>query len=134
MRGHDDSGLIARKIRDLITLGGSAVAESATEVFSCAYEACSVWDGSVPSYKNGALTTGQKYDAEYAVADDLTDLGPMLFRQTPCIVTKFRGQRKMAEVQCLPGLSQDPDHLPKHTADTICAAVPWKICGHRVQH
>ena len=101
VRGHDDSGLNARKTRDLITLGSSAVDELATEIFSSAYVACSAWDGSVPSYINGALTTGQKYDAEYDVADDLTDLGPMLFRQTPCTVTKFRVQRKMAEVNCL---------------------------------
>ena len=54
-----------------------------------------------PATKNGTLTTGQKYDAEYDVADDLTDLGPMLFRQTPCTVTKFRVQRKMVEVNYL---------------------------------
>ena len=37
----------AWKIRDLITLGSSAVAEFATEVFLCAYEACSAWYVSV---------------------------------------------------------------------------------------
>ena len=93
MRGHDGSGQNAWKTRDLITLGSSAVDELATEIF-CAYVARSAWDGSV-------LNTGQKYDAEYDVADELTDLGPMLFRQTPCIVTKFRVQRKMGEVNCL---------------------------------
>ena len=72
VRGHDVSGQNAWKTCDLITPGSSAVAVSATEVFSCAYVACSAWDGSVPSYKMGALTTGQKYDAEYDVADDLT--------------------------------------------------------------
>ena len=41
------------------------------EVFSCACVASSAWDGPLPSYKIGALTTGQKYDAEYDVADDL---------------------------------------------------------------
>ena len=52
VRGHDDSGKNAWKIRDLITLGSSAVAEFATEVFSCAYEACSAWNVSVPSHEN----------------------------------------------------------------------------------
>ena len=72
VRGHDDSRQNARKIRDLITIGSSAVDELATEVFSGAYEACSAWDVSVPNHEVG--TTGQKYVAEYDVADDLTDL------------------------------------------------------------
>ena len=72
VRGHDDSGQNAWKTRDLITLGCSAVAVSATEVFSCAYEACSAWDVLVPNHENGTLIIGQKYDAEYDVADDLT--------------------------------------------------------------
>ena len=38
VRGQDDSGQNAQKIRDLISLGRSAVAELATEVFLCAYE------------------------------------------------------------------------------------------------
>ena len=62
VRGHDVSGQNTWKTCDLITLESSAVAEFATEVFSCAYVACSAWDGSA----------GQKYDAEYDVADDLT--------------------------------------------------------------
>ena len=33
-----------------------------------------------------------------------------------------------------PSLSQNPDHLPKQAADTNSSAVPWKFCGHRVQH
>ena len=53
VRGHDVSGQNTWKIRDLITLGNSAVAVSATEVFSCAYVACSAWDGSVPATKLG---------------------------------------------------------------------------------
>ena len=101
VRELDDSGQNARKIRDLITLGSSDVDELATEIFSCAYVACRCVGWFSPQLQNGALTTGQKYDAEYDVADDSTDLGPMLFRQTPCIVTKFRVQRKMAEVNCL---------------------------------
>ena len=72
----------ARKIRDLIALGSSAVAEFATEVFSCAYEACSAWYVSVPSHENGTLATGQKFVAEYDVANDLSDFGPMLSKQT----------------------------------------------------
>ena len=51
VRGHDDSGQNARKIRDFITLGRSAVAEFAIEIFSCAYVACSAWDVSVPSHE-----------------------------------------------------------------------------------
>ena len=62
----------AWKIRDLITLGGSVVAEFATEVFLCAYEACSAWYVSVPSHENGTLATGQKFVAEYDVANDLS--------------------------------------------------------------
>ena len=72
MRGNDDSGLNVRTIRDLITLVRSAVAESATEVLSCAYEACSAWDVLVPNHKNGTQTTGQKYIAEYDLDNDLT--------------------------------------------------------------
>ena len=60
--GNDDTDLNLRTIRDLTILGRYVVAESATEVSWCAYEACSAWDGSA----------GQKYDAEYDVADDLT--------------------------------------------------------------
>ena len=101
VRGHDDSGQNAWKIRDLITLGSSAVAELATEVFSCAYEACSAWNVSVPSHENGTLTTGQKYVGEYDVANDLSDLGPMLSRQTHYTLTKFSVQRKVAEVNYL---------------------------------
>ena len=72
VRGHDVSGQNTWKTRDLITLGSSAVAKSATEVFSCAYGACSAWDVLVPNHENGTLTTGQKYETEYDVADDLT--------------------------------------------------------------
>ena len=97
MRGHDDSGQNARKIRDLITLGRSDVAESASEVFSCAYEACSAWDVSVSNHENGTLTTGQKYVAEYDVDNDLSDFGPILYRKTHNTLIKFRVQRKVAE-------------------------------------
>ena len=90
MRGRDDSGQDAWKIRDLITLGSSAVAEFATDVFSRAYEACSAWNVSVPIHENGTLTTGQTYVAEFDVADDLSDLGPMLSRQTQHTLTKFQ--------------------------------------------
>ena len=117
VRGHDVSGQNAWKTRDLITLGRSAVAELATEVFSCAYEACSAWDVSVPSHENGTKTTGQNYVAEYDVADDLTDLGPMLYRQTPCTVTKFRVQRKMAEVNY--SLGTFSSELSKGEATTV---------------
>ena len=101
VRGHDDSGQDAWKIRDLIALGSSAVAESATDVFSRAYEACSVWSVSVPIHENGTLTTGQKYVAEYDVANDLADLGPMLSRQTQYTLTKLSVQRKVAEATYL---------------------------------
>ena len=62
VHGYDVSGQNTWKTCDLTTLGSSAVAVSATEIFSCAYVACNAWDGSA----------GQKYDAEYDVADDLT--------------------------------------------------------------
>ena len=60
--GYDVSNHNTWKTCDLTTLGSSAVAVSATEIFSCAYDACNARDGSA----------GQKYDAEYDVADDLT--------------------------------------------------------------
>ena len=81
-RGNDDTGLNLRTIRDLSTLGRYVVAESATEVFSCAYEACSAWDVLHPNHENGMPTTGQKYVAEYDVDNDLSDLGPRLSRKT----------------------------------------------------
>ena len=71
-----------------------------------------------PQPRKWTLTTGQKYDAEYDVADDLTDLGPMLFRQTPCTVTKFRVQRKMAEVNYL-SLGTFSSELSKGAATTV---------------
>ena len=69
-----DTMSVARtwKTCDLITLGSSAVSVSATEVFTCACVACSAWDGPAYNYKIVAMNTGQKYDAEYDVADDLT--------------------------------------------------------------
>ena len=70
-RGNDDTGLNPRQTRDLTTLGRCVVAESATEVFSCAYEACSAWDVLVPNHENGTPTTGRKYVAEYDVDNDL---------------------------------------------------------------
>ena len=99
--GNDDSGLNVRKIRDLITLGRSAVAESATEVFSCAYEACSAWDVLVPNHENGTLTTGQKYVAEYDVDNDLSDFGPRLSRKTHYTLITFSVQRKVADANYL---------------------------------
>ena len=101
MRGNDDSGLNVRKIRDLITPGRYAVAESATEVFSCAYEACSACDVLVPNHENGTPTTGQKYVAEYDVDNDLYDLGPRLSRKTHYTLIKFSAQRKVAEANYL---------------------------------
>ena len=62
VHGYDISGQNTWKTCDLTTLGSSAVAVSATEIFSCAYVACNAWDGSA----------GQKYNAGYDVADDLT--------------------------------------------------------------
>ena len=44
VRGNDDSDLDERKIKDLITPGGSAVTESTTEVFSFTYVARSAWN------------------------------------------------------------------------------------------
>ena len=146
MRGHDDSGQDivsghqidgaskfdsaegscvlgmnkqdAWKIRDLITLGSSAVAEFATEVFSCAYEACSAWYVSVPSHENGTLATGQKFVAEYYVANDLSDLGPMLSKQTQCILTNFSVQRKVPEANNL-SLGTSSSEFSKGATTTV---------------
>ena len=52
-RGNDDTDLNLRTIRDLTTPGRYVVAESATEVFWCACEACSAWDVFVPNHENG---------------------------------------------------------------------------------
>ena len=78
-RGNDDTDLNLWTIRDLTTQRRCVIAESATEVFWCACEACSAWDVFVSNHENGTPTTGQKYVAGYDVDNDLSDLGPRLY-------------------------------------------------------
>ena len=145
VHGCDVSGQNTWKTCDLTTLGSSVVAVSATELFSCAYVACNAWDGAA----------GQKYDAEYDVADDLTsdfsfvlskgateyfdsDFESMLVR-TRSNTTSDRDLDKIVFQDVIlpsscPCPSQELDHLHRQTEDTISAAVPWKNCGHRGQY
>ena len=139
VNGYDVSGQNTWKTCDLTTLGSSAVAVSATEIFSCAYVACNAWDGS----------TGQKYDAEYDVADDLTgafssdlskgateyfdsDFDSILVR-TRSNTTRDRDLDKIVfqDVMIPSSCPAGPRNLitsPRQTADTISAAV--NICVH----
>ena len=81
----------AWKIRGLITIGALLFLSSKQN------EECSAWYVSVPSLENGTLATRQKFVAEYDVANDLSDLCPMLSKETQYILTKFSVQRKVAE-------------------------------------
>ena len=73
-RGHDVSGQNTWKTRDINTPGSPDVVVSATEIFSCDHAVCCTRDDPAYNYKIGAMNTGQKYDAGYVVADDLTSV------------------------------------------------------------
>ena len=54
-----------------------------------------------PATKMGRWPLDRNIVAEYDVANDLSDLGPMLSRQTQYTLTKFSVQRKVAEANYL---------------------------------
>merc|ERR1712146_542687 len=84
--------------RDLITLGGSAVAEFVADIFLCPYEACRIRSVSDPGYANGMVAVGKKLVAENGVVNGLySGFGPMLFKQIPYTMAKFAVQQKVAE-------------------------------------
>merc|ERR1719356_2367573 len=61
----------AYKNRDLITLGGSAVAEFVADIFLCPYEAVRIRSVSDPTYASGMLGTGKKMVSEMGVGNAL---------------------------------------------------------------
>merc|ERR1711907_232048 len=88
----------AWKNRDLITLGGSAVAEFVADVFLCPYEACRIRSVSDPTYANGMFNVGKKMVGELGLVPALySGFGPMLFKQIPYTMAKFAVQQKCAE-------------------------------------
>ena len=77
------------------------------------------------------MTTGQKYDAEYDVADDLTDLGPMLFRQTPCTERKILDMDKKYEHR-----SEDnkQEHVNGNQGETVITGFHKETTESEVVH
>lgn len=85
--------------RDVITLGGSAVAEFVADIFLCPYEACRIRSVSDPGYANGMMAVGKKLVGEMGVVNGLySGFGPMLFKQIPYTMAKFAVQQKVAEI------------------------------------
>jgi solute carrier family 25 phosphate transporter 3 len=85
--------------RDVITLGGSAVAEFVADIFLCPYEACRIRAVSDPGYANGMMAVGKKMVGEMGVVNGLyAGFGPMLFKQIPYTMAKFAVQQKVAEI------------------------------------
>merc|ERR1719271_2353323 len=84
--------------RDVITLGGSAVAEFVADIFLCPYEACRIRSVSDPGYANGMMAVGKKLVSELGVVGGLySGFAPMLFKQIPYTMAKFAVQQKAAE-------------------------------------
>merc|ERR1712093_669836 len=83
----------AWKNRDVITLGGSAVAEFLADVFLCPYEACRIRSVSDPGYANGMMAVGKKLVGEMGVVGGLySGFGPMLF--TACRRSIVKGEQE----------------------------------------
>jgi len=99
--------------RDLITLGGSAVAEFVADIFLCPYEACRIRSVSDPGYANGMMATGRKLVGEMGVVNGLyAGFGPMLFKQIPYTMAKFAVQQKVAE-RIYASLGSSPAEMSK---------------------
>merc|ERR1712107_960838 len=99
--------------RDLITLGGSAVAEFVADVFLCPYEACRIRAVSDPGYADGMLAVGKKMVGEMGVIGGLyAGFGPMLFKQIPYTMAKFAVQQKVAEMY-YNSMGTSPDKMSK---------------------
>jgi len=105
--------------RDVITLGGSAVAEFVADIFLCPYEACRIRAVSDPTYANGMFATGQKLVGEMGVVNGLySGFGPMLFKQIPYTMAKFAVQQKVAE-KIYNGLGKSPSDMSKSGVLTV---------------
>merc|ERR1711907_410816 len=109
----------AYKNRDLITLGGSAIAEFVADVFLCPYEACRIRSVSDPTYANGMMATGRKLVSELGVVNGLySGFGPMLFKQIPYTMAKFAVQQKVAEM-IYGSMGTSPDKMSKSGVLTV---------------
>merc|ERR1712046_439591 len=103
----------AFKNRDIITLGGSAVAEFVADIFLCPYEACRIRSVSDPGYASGMMDVGKKLVGELGVVNGLyAGFGPMLFKQIPYTMAKFSVQQKVAEM-IYDSLGSDPSKMSK---------------------
>jgi len=99
--------------RDVITLGGSAVAEFVADVFLCPYEAVRIRSVSDPGYANGMMATGTKMVSEMGIVGALySGFGPMLFKQIPYTMAKFAVQQKCAE-RIYDALGSGPSQMSK---------------------
>merc|ERR1711869_148079 len=105
--------------RDVITLGGSAVAEFVADIFLCPYEACRIRAVSDPGYANGMMAVGRKLVGEMGVVNGLySGFGPMLFKQIPYTMAKFGVQQKVAEIS-YKSLGTDPSTMSKSGVLTV---------------
>merc|ERR1712178_676638 len=105
--------------RDMITLGGSAVAEFVADIFLCPYEACRIRAVSDPGYANGMMAVGKKMVGELGVVNGLySGFAPMLFKQIPYTMAKFAVQQKVAEV-IYKSLGTDPSQMSKSGVLTV---------------
>merc|ERR1711879_1040133 len=103
----------AWKNRDVITLGGSAVAEFVADIFLCPYEACRIRAVSDPGYADGMMNVGKKLISEMGVVNGLySGFGPMLFKQIPYTMAKFSVQQKVAE-KIYAGMGTSPSDCSK---------------------
>jgi len=99
--------------RDIITLGGSAVAEFVADIFLCPYEACRIRSVSDPGYASGMMNVGKKLVGEMGVVNGLySGFGPMLFKQIPYTMAKFAVQQKVAEMM-YNSMGTSPDKMSK---------------------
>merc|ERR550537_2068327 len=103
----------AYKNRDIITLGGSAVAEFVADIFLCPYGACRIRSVSDPGYANGMVAVGKKLVSEMGVFNGLySGFGPMLFKQIPYTMAKFAVQQKVAE-KIYAAMGTSPEKMSK---------------------
>merc|ERR1719454_379868 len=108
--------------RDMITLGGSAVAEFVADIFLCPYEAVRIRSVSDPTYASGMMATGSKMVSEMGVVGALySGFGPMLFKQIPYTMAKFAVQQKVAE-KIYDGMGKSPADMSPSMNVTISLA------------
>merc|ERR1712196_747329 len=105
--------------RDMITLGGSAVAEFVADIFLCPYEAVRIRAVSDPGYANGMFNVGKKMVGKLGVVPALySGFGPMLFKQIPYTMAKFAVQQKCAE-KIYDALGSSPAQMSKTGVLTV---------------